>query len=297
MNPFRFTKPKGPGFGIARQFYVSVLAGTARLPSVLEVLNPEGVGGAVRGFGAPLGEGTTKADLARPMERGVYALATADRKTVLRMMVLSKEEAGFDPEAFARSSLAEAIDPDLLARIRATWSLLQLTFESHDPAVYPSLEFFDAITRRLAALTEGCIADPISQRYRLPDWVPAPRSMGEPIRWEDVLTIRALERAEHWSVHTLGLQKFALPEIELCVSSEPDPAAAELLGELAQSVLLGNPLPVGKRVGAPGAEFTVSRGGADRALWEGIECLALEPPRGQTAESAIEAWARTRGLR
>lgn len=117
MKAFQFSKPKNPGFGISRDFYLSVLSSRATLPTMLEILNPAGAAGAVEGFGAPLMEGADKAALSRPLERGVYVLASKDRKTVLRMRVLSKEEAGFDPSAFVRSSLAIGASPELLSRM------------------------------------------------------------------------------------------------------------------------------------------------------------------------------------
>src|SRR5436190_1574007 len=100
----RFSRPKGPGFGISGGYYLSVLSSHATLPRIIEVINPTGDGGAVTGFGAPLALDATKQALAEPMSRGAYVLASKDRKTVLKMLVMSKDETGFDPEAVARHS-------------------------------------------------------------------------------------------------------------------------------------------------------------------------------------------------
>jgi hypothetical protein len=50
---------------------------------------------------------------------------------------------------------------EMAARIRATWSLIQFTFEAHDPDVYPAVDFFQEIVMRVGLLTEGVVADPI----------------------------------------------------------------------------------------------------------------------------------------
>ena len=92
MRPFwKFAKPHGPGFGISKSFYLSVLAGSPALPPISAIINPKGTNGALEGFGVPLVAGKDKAILDSPMLRGTYALAGKDRKTVVRLMVMSAE--------------------------------------------------------------------------------------------------------------------------------------------------------------------------------------------------------------
>ena len=62
---------------------------------------------------------------------------------------------GFDPSAFAKSEAASEWPAELRNRIEATWMLLQVTFESYDPRVYPALDFFLSVAKRLADLTDG----------------------------------------------------------------------------------------------------------------------------------------------
>lgn len=312
MSLFKFAKPKTPGFGISGNFYITVLAAKAPIPSILEVLNPKGEGGAVEGFGAPLAKDATKEDLGRPMGRGLYAIAGKDRKTVLQMMVLSKEEAGFDPEAIVRSRLAEDLEPETLARIRGTWTLLQLRFESHDAMVYPALDFLAAIAKRLAEITDGVIADAIAERYVLPTETPPP-PVDPPIRAMDHVAIRIepssapavgpvqpiqrvqpVQQVEPLSLYafTLGMRKFALPEIELA-GIEPslrEVATAFLLG-VCQARLMGDPMKPGDKLGAKSAAFDVAEGGLDRGRWEGIAVLELLPPRGRSVNEALREWA------
>lgn len=284
-----FGKPKTPGFGISSGFYLSVLAGTARLPSIVEVVEPKGTSGTVAGFGAPLIANTDKSKVVEPLERGAYAIASPDQKTVLRMLVLPKDEAGFDPEAFLRSPLSIGLSDELRNRARATWTLCQLTFEAHDPAVYPSLDFFLAIAKRLGELTEGVIADPLAQTYKLPSQLIAPDS-AQPIDARNMISVGSDERY----VFTLGMQKFSLPEFEMDEVEEPQTTlASEFLLGLCQSVLLGGPIQPGAQVGSKKAPIQVAEGGLNRARWEGIPCYELIPAKGLLSD-ALTAWSGER---
>lgn len=298
MRPWQFRKPKTPGFGINRNYYLSVLASRASLPSVLEVVNPKGDKGAIQGFGAPLAADATKDDLSKPLVRGAYAVASPDKKTVLRMLVVHRDEAGYDPEVLLRSSMADQLAPELTARIRGAWHLIQLSFESHDAMVYPALDFLQKLTKRLAELSDGAIADPVSQRYLLPEDLIRPRAHGEPLNVADHIAVRFFEQGSKIAAYTLGMQKFALPEIEI---TELNPAAKRLaepfLMHLSREILLGRTLSLGDRVGGKHTEFEVATGGLDRARWEGIPCLELIPARSRTSSETLTLACAELGIR
>jgi hypothetical protein len=269
-----------------------VLAAKAQMPTLLRVVNPKGEDGAVAGFGVPLAATAKKEDLAAPLARGVYAVSSPDRKTVLKMMVMPREEAGFDPDAFARSPLAQGWDPELRLRVGATWMLAQLTFESYDPETYPALDFLLSVARRLAELCDGVVADPVAQVYRLPGQVFSPRPTDAPIVAAD--HVQAKRRDHEGAVHayTAGLVKFDLPEVEVYGVAPENAAMAErFLLALAQTVLTGARLEPGAVVGARSAPFKVAVGGLDRGLWEGVPCLELLPEGKATADDALAAWA------
>jgi hypothetical protein len=295
FKSLKFSKPKGPGFAISRAYYLSVLSTRPVMPSIWQVINPQGEGGALTGFGAPLMAGVTKDAIKQPMERGAYAIATKDRKTVIKLLVLSKEEAGFDPEAIVRSSMASALDAEILTRIRATWTLGQATFESHDPNVYPSIRFHLELVRRLADLTDGVVADPVSKRYLLPQIVLRPGTTDTATNVLDVVTFGTAVRPNGMHAFTLGLQKIALPELEI---TGLDPNISDLAGEfllsVAQGELQGRVVTNGAKLGATSGLFEARQGGHDRALWEGIDVMELLPPTKLTATDALEAWDRER---
>lgn len=291
MKPWKFSRPKGPGFGISRQFYLSVLCSRASLPSILDVLNPKGEDGAVAGFGAPLTGDTDKSVLARPMQRGAYVVASRDRKTVLRMLVLSPQEAGWDPEFFARSFEAQRADPDLVARVRGTWNLAQLNFESHDPEVYPSLDFLLGVVARLADLSDGVVADPMAQRYRLPYQLQVPDRVDPKIDARDHVSVQFRSTATGEHAYTLGMQKFGLPEYEILGLREADEAVAtRFLQAVNQRVLLGDLTENGDRFGVGKLALEARAGGLDRGMWEGVPVFELIPPTGQPIQACLEAW-------
>jgi hypothetical protein len=290
MRFWQFSKPKGPGFGISKNFYISVLAAKATLPPVLEIVNPQGSGGALEGFGAPLMSSSTKDDLTKPMQRGAYAIASKDRKTVLKCIVIPKEEAGFDPEAFLRSPHAALIPDEMAARIRSTWTLLQLTFESHDPDVYPSLEFLQRLVIRLGDLTDGVIADPTCRRYQLPNQVRVGDRVDPRIDVREHVSVQLTPGKEGLHAYSLGLQKFNLPEFELYGIPDSLHGKAQLfLLNLGQLVLKGESIKAGDTVGDRSAGFEVREGGLDRGIWEGIPVYELIPVRDKTVEQALTA--------
>jgi hypothetical protein len=225
------------------------------------------------------------------MERGSYVLATKDRKTVLRLLILSKEEAGFDPEVVARSPLVTLLDPEIVARIRATWTIAQATFSSHHPSVYPSIHFLLQVMQRIALLTDGVVADPASQRYLLPADAMHAGTTDTEVDVRDAVTVGFKDRQDGLYAYTLGLQKFSLPEFEVTGNL---PGTENLLIEfllgVSQSVLAGHVVASGQRVGARSIPFEIREGGFDRAMWEGIPVFELLPPTRNTPNEALLAW-------
>lgn len=286
---WKFAKPKGPGFGISKQFYLSVLAGVPVLPPITDLIAPKPEGMALDGFGVPLVKTNDKSLLAQPMQRGIYALSTKDQKNVVRMMVMNADEAGFSPEAIATSRLAERVSPEVLTRIRSTWHLLQLSWESHDPEVYPALDFFLNIARRLAGITDGIVADPISERYLLPDQVFVHPRVDHQVDAREHVFIHSKPEASVLNIYTKGLNKINQPELELSGVAPADyEQAARLLMSASQGIFMGFLVKSGSDV----AGFEAREGGHNRALWEGIPVLELLPPTGVPISQVLSNWER-----
>lgn len=284
MRPWQFSKPKTPGFGLSREFYVSILSSRPTLPAPREVLTPKGEAGSVVGLIAPVSGDTDKERLARPMERGAYAVTSMDRKTVLQLLVVSKEEAFFDPGPIVSSPLAATLPAETLSRIRGTWTLIQIRPVTHDPTVYPSLELLQSLCVRLAELTEGVVADPVARRYLLPSEVRLPQRSDPKVDAREHVTPQFRLTTTGLHAFTAGLRKFGLPELELSGLLEEDQVrAGSLLLSIAQAALLGRIPRSGDRVG----EFEIREGGFDRGLWDGIDVYELLPPTAKTASEAL----------
>jgi len=291
MRGWPFSKPKTPGFGISRGYFVTILSSKSVMPSIAEIANPGGAGGALEGMAVPLQSTGDKGVLIKPMQRGAYAVATKDRKTVLKLIIMSKEEAGYDPESFLNSSLAIGRDPELLLRVRSTWTIGQLVFESHDPMVYSALDFFLGTAKRIAELSDGVVADTISQRYLLPEQILVKSRLDEKVDVREHLDVKFEVRPDGLHAYTLGMQKFALPEYEILNLLDEDQGPAQrFLLALGQSVLLGDITESGDSFGAPGGLLCAREGGFDKRLWEGIPVFELLPPTAMLPGEALRKW-------
>lgn len=267
------------------------------MPSIQDLVDPKGTGGRVPGMGVPLTSGATKDDLDKPLQRGVYAVASPDQKTVLKLRVFSKEEANFSPDAVLASPLAESLDEESRGRIRATWTILQLTFEAFDPALYPALRFMLSLASRLGELCQGVIADPLSQVYRVPSSIPSPTPDGQEFEVRDfVSTTRQLGQG-NWTFSTAGLAKFDQPEVVL--SEVPDAwtvAAESLLLSVAAGVMKGRTLSPGdKLVSEQGWVVAVS--GDNVAAQSGIGPARFEllPAGKRSVQDSLADWMQSHG--
>ena len=253
------------------------------LPPISAVVNPKGSNGALEGFGVPLVNSKEKTLLEMPMQRGAYALATKDRKTVVRLMNMSAEESGFSPDTIAKSSLASRLSPDLLTKLRSTWHLMQLSFESHDPDVYPSLDFILGIATRLGTLTNAVIADPIAERYVLPEELFMKPRTDANVDAREHIFVHSRPEGLNWHVYTRGLAKFIQPELELYgVPATDQEEAARFLVSASQGVLQGFLVQSGSQLGPFEA-----RAGTNKALWGELPVMELLPPTGKSVSELL----------
>ena len=287
-----FSKPKGPGYGIQSGFYMSVLTGIAHLPTLKAFVNPKGENGAIPGFAVPL-RGEDKSELEHPILRGTYAVASLDRKTVLKMLVMSTDESGFDPAPFLSSKAGQGLDPQVADRLRGAWHVIQFTFESYDPDVGPAVSFLLDVTEKLAQLTDGVVADPLSQVYRLPGVhadFPHPE-LG--YRVLDVLQVKLNAGSGGLEIQTLGMQKFSLAEL---MFRDITPVAAEaatqyLLG-LGMGVLKNGPMQPGSLVWESGFAFMLTESGIQPGVNGGVLTYELLPQKGHDTSQVLLDWQK-----
>lgn len=282
-------KDKSPGFGISKDFYLTVLAARADLPPPSRLLHPKGEGGRVAGFIAPLDKAATKDDLDRPLMPGHFAIASLDKKTVLQLTVVPKEQVQYDPEAVIRT-LGADLPAEAAQRMRATWNLLQLTIKSYHRSVYPSLMFLMLVAQKLGYETDGVVADPLSEAYRLPQDLIAPPTEPLPFSTRDFVRIKILDHGSNIRLHTLGMVKFALPEIEIVDVPESHSAiAVGLLYSLATFRLTGQALEPGDVFGAKKHPLRVAHS-ADRSFWQDRPALELIPDSREAITEALEGY-------
>ncbi|MCC6404237.1 MAG: hypothetical protein IT207_09540 [Fimbriimonadaceae bacterium] len=280
----RFSKPQGLPLEISKQAYLAVLAARQPLPKLFDVVSPQGSDGSVPGFGVPVSPSASAPD--RPLERGEYGIASPERKTVLRLKVLSKEEAGFVPSPSALGQIEAQFGKEVAGRVAAAWSLLQLTWESYDPEVYAALDFWLAIAHRLAALTEGIVSDPMAHSYVLPGDRRG-RPVGAEVWARELVGIHTSEG----HVHTLGLRKFVRPELEVTgIPAESTGAVGSLLLGVAQACLEGTRLSPGDSLEAGEGTVRIAEGGLDRAYWKCQTVLEILPDRPPNWSQFLALW-------
>ena len=238
--------------------------------------------------------GADKEDLARPMERGVYAISTTDQKTVLKLRVFSREEAGFDPDAVLASPIGSVLESEARDRIRSTWTILQLTVEAYDPALYPALDFLTQVAGRLGVLTEGVVADPLAGQYRMPERFPSRKIPGELFEVRDFVSVVSVLRAGTWQLTTAGLVKFAQREIVIAEVPDDwvDPATALLLS-VTSGVMKGKTLEPGDRLVSENG-WIIAESAASAPQLGGSELLELLPLKGTVAD-ALGDWMKSNG--
>lgn len=266
--------PQSVGFGIRSDATLSVLTGSAQLPTPSQVVNPNETDGAIKGKIAPLKAGADRDDLNLPLEQGGYAVASTDNKTILKMVVISKESAQFDPQTVLDSSFGMAMSDEVRHRLAATWHIVQLGFESHDPMVLPALDLQWRIANRLAALTHGLVGDPIAQQYNLPQDHPAEGL-------DSSRHIAVTEIASAGAVRSAGMAKFDLPEMQISGAEPGDTLLVLALRKAIDHVLSDGPL----RVGSSLAEWNM--------MTSNDGTIELIPVQGKSQNECCAAWLRT----
>lgn len=284
FDRFNFSRPKGPGYGISQGFYLGLFTSTAQTPPMSSIVNPDGDGGAVPGFGVPLAADAEKSWLDQPLSRGAYAVASKDRKTVLKMLVMGRDETSFDINATAAE--IEGSSQEAAVRLRASWMFVQFSFESFDPAVWPAVDFLLSVVKRLGQLTEGVVADALSQKYLLPEELILPREPNEKFNIVEVVDVQTIVDGGELAAMTRGMQKFGLPEFEF-TGLRPDlqEKARTLLLSVALERLNGTDIKPGNLIGKPPVSFVVAEGGLDRARWGGTPALELLPEKGDLSDA------------
>ena len=268
MWPFKKKAPE-PAFEINRNFYLSVLLGPGVRPTPLALVNPDGSNDAVQGFAAPLNQDKDADLLSQSIADGSYVLATKDRKTLVQadffdMSAVPQFRLPSEPGAQAMVDLVG----EKLWRAERAAGLATLVFKGYSQDVYESVRFLLDAAARLASLSDGVVADPLAETYRLAEDFRQAAPLDAQIDFRDVCSIKAFAESGGVWVSTRGMSKFNLAEYEVYGVAEAEVTrVGETLVLAGQEALLGAPMPIGERVSTPMGSLETMHGAKNRDKW------------------------------
>jgi hypothetical protein len=289
--PFKKKPPTAP-LTLNRHFYLSVLSAPGPLPPLLQIINPDGSNGAVKGFGAPLEQGASKDVLNQPLQHSPFALASFDRRTVIQMDVFAREEV---PQFQLPSgpALLEAanLTGERLRRAQQAGHLTTLAFKGYSQDAYEAVQFMLDLARRLAGLSEGVVADPLAETYRLPEEMRLPNRLDLRIDMREVASIKLATQSDGIWASTRGLAKFNLPEIEMYgLGPEQVEIAVKMLVAAGQQALIGMPMKPGETAFSVSSPLEVVDGVRNRDEWGDRPTVELRDRGAAGAARGVKAW-------
>lgn len=214
-----FSKNRTTNFGISKDFYLTIFCPQSSLPPLRELIAHRSMARAVLGMGTPLAAMESEDVIGEPLRRGAYACVTMNRKTVVRMLVMRRDECTVDIDALAAEKDQVGLDQELISRIQAAWFLAQLSYESYDPQAFASIRFLYRLADRLAELTEGVIADPLAERYLKPGTWYRESHDEAPIDPLELVTVSEVPGPNGPRLMTAGMKKLDLPEYAVDLGS------------------------------------------------------------------------------
>lgn len=290
--PFNKKKISNPTLQISREFFLSILGGKGGLPTLLQIINPDGSNNALKGFGVPLAQGASKDLLNQQLSSGNYALTTPDKLTVIQMEVCPlKAVQGFQiPTAKADLEATDLIGEKYELATSATY-LINLVFKGYNPDSLASIEFMLGLGSRIGTLTNGIVADPMAESYRLPQELRLSSRLDPRVDFREVATIKAIRLTDGVWVSTRGLAKFNLPEYEMVgLPDELVDTAYKMLVAAGQQTLLGIPLQIGDSAFSVQRPMEIVNGTKNRQIWGNRSVLEIKDVNCNSATKGVKAW-------
>lgn len=292
MWPFK-KKPAAASLSINRNFYLSVLVPSNGLPTILQILNPDGSNGAIKGYGVPLASGASRDLLNSPLEIGAYALSTKDRCNLIEMHVFARSQVpGFDILADTQACENAGLVGEKLARAQQCEWVINLLFKAYSPDLYPAVRFMLDTAKRIAQVTGGVVADPLAETYRMPDELDLRTKLSEQIDFREICSVKIVKLSDGVWASTRGLVKLNLPEFEMYgIPESMVETAATMLASAGQQALIGEPMKPGETAFAPEEPMTVREGARSNAEWGDRPVLEFFDSSGGS-EFGVAAWKR-----
>lgn len=290
--PFKKKQETERTLEIHRSFYLSVLAGHGGLPTLLQIVNPDGSNSALKGFGVPLAQGASKDLLNQQIAAGAYALTTPDKLTIIQMTVSSLSDVKeFQLPSNQRDLEATDLIGEKYERARKATHIISLFFKGYNPDVLASVEFLLGIASRIGKLTNGVVADIMAESYRLPEELRISDRLDPRVDFREIATIKAIRLGDGVWVSTRGLSKFNLPEYEMYgIPDDLVDTAFKMLVAAGQQTLLGVPLRAGESAYSVQYPMEIAEGTKQRDAWGDRETLEISDPNEQSAKIGVQSW-------
>lgn len=293
LLPFRKKKP-ATSLSINKNFYLSVLSPTEQLPPLLQIVNPDGSNGAVRGYIAPLSPGASKDLLNAPLVPGAYVATTTDKLTIIQLDTFTRRQLPqFSlPQEEDLLTAVGLIEPKR-AKAQNTKYITNLTIRGYDPGVYISVQFFIDIARRLAELTDGVVADPLADAYRAPDELRLSPKLDQRIDFREIGSIKVTKLEDGNWLSTRGMVKFLLPEYEMYgIPDEYSTTGALMLASACQQCLIGLPMKEGDTAFSSEEPLVLVKATRRSQHWADRPVLEFKDSKGNGAAQGVAAWAK-----
>ncbi len=262
------------------------------MPSILQVINPDGSNNAVSGYGVPLADTASKDLLNQPMAEGKYAFTTKNKLTVLQIdiMQLSKVQ-GFSIPTTKEDCESAELTGQKFERAHNAKCLINVLIKGFDPSVLDTVTFVLNISERLGTLSDGVVADPLAEVYRMPSDLRLQKKLDSRVDFREVASVKAFRLDDGVWVSTRGLIKFNLPEYEMYgISDELVETAYKMLIAAGQQSLLEIPLKPGDTAYSLQSPMEIVYGQRQKQIWGNRPVLEIKDKNGNSAINGVKSW-------
>jgi hypothetical protein len=268
-----------------------VRAVALELPSIDDVVRPDGAGGAFPGV--PQSKTRDESAVRRPLEPGDELSILSPDEAVVDVAIAEAEALRMPDEIRELMGL----DAEMVHRVERARFELGLQLREPGRSVPEAVVYATDLAHRIAEATTGVVQDIHSFRTLPP--TSRPREEPAEVDVRDHVVIHAVPEkggSTAW-LHTHGLVKFGRPEVEVyAVPADRTEHVAAGLNDIGQYFVQGALIRPGETLGDPAAPILAREGRRERGHWGKTPVLELVDvdDRGRPAKAGamwgMEAW-------
>lgn len=289
-------RPPHPIRAIRKELWVlRVYYRAEHAPQALSIAHPKGSRGALPGYLVPLDRAAGDWNaLTAKLTPGSYGLVTQDKKLGLNITVVTLHSlpngAGEAMGSAAResASLRAALEP--LLKDEVFVAEIRIAEAGEDGIA--AAEWAHRAAERIAGLGRGLTRDMVLKRWwETGDWTDLNRAQGSNIALSNAVVF-AITNTDTW-VHTLGLHRFGVPELEIFLRDPKHaPVAGRYLLQVGSYLLNGADMQVGEIVGDRKARLGIALDTRRATFWSslGLDVVVFEL-RGLDEEGLAQEYA------